>query len=108
MIVNQGIWQTEPVPVFVDAVCSQIVCAYQGSAGSPSLIDILATLDFICQSASHCARLFISSCKIWQSMGDSMFLYKTQSTAKGRTDDLIFSGRSLIKMRNRTGPKTDP
>ena len=36
-----------------------------------------------------------------------MFLYKTQSSAKRRTDDLIFSGRSLIKMRNRTGPKTD-
>ena len=36
-----------------------------------------------------------------------MFLYKTQSSAKWRTDDLIFSGRSLIKMRNRTGPKTD-
>ena len=37
-----------------------------------------------------------------------MFLYKTQSSAKRQTDDLIFSGRSLIKMRNRTGPKTDP
>ena len=37
-----------------------------------------------------------------------MFLYKTQSSAKRRTDDLIFSGRSLIKMRNRTGPRTDP
>ena len=32
-----------------------------------------------------------------------MFIYKTQSSAKRRTDDLIFSGRSLIKMRNRTG-----
>ena len=37
-----------------------------------------------------------------------MFLYKTQSSAKRRTDGLIFSGRSLIKMRNRTDPKTDP
>ena len=37
-----------------------------------------------------------------------MFLYKTQSSAKRRTDDPIFSGRSLMKMRNRTGPKTDP
>ena len=36
-----------------------------------------------------------------------MFPYKTQSSAKRRTDDLIFSGRSLIKMRNRTGPRTD-
>ena len=32
-----------------------------------------------------------------------MFLYKTQSSAKRRTDVLIFSGRSLIKMRNRSG-----
>ena len=37
-----------------------------------------------------------------------MFIYKTQLSAKRRTDDLIFSGRSLIKMRNRTGPKTYP
>ena len=37
-----------------------------------------------------------------------MFLYKTLSSAKRRTDDLIFSGRSLIKIRNRTGSKTDP
>ena len=37
-----------------------------------------------------------------------MFLYKTQSQAKRRTDDLIFSGRSLMKMRNRTGFRTDP
>ena len=28
--------------------------------------------------------------------------------AKRRTDDLIFSGRSFIKMINRTGHKTDP
>ena len=37
-----------------------------------------------------------------------MFLYKTQSSDKRRADDLILSGRSLIKMRNRTVPKTDP
>ena len=36
-----------------------------------------------------------------------MFLYKTQLSAKRRTDDLIFSGRSLIKMRNRSSPRTD-
>ena len=36
------------------------------------------------------------------------FLYKTQSSVKRRTDDLIFSGISLIKTRNRTGPKTGP
>ena len=37
-----------------------------------------------------------------------MFIYKTKSSAKRRTDDLIFSRKSLIKMRNKTGPKTDP
>ena len=37
-----------------------------------------------------------------------MFLYKTQSSAKRQTDDLILSGRSLIKIKKRTGPKTDP
>ena len=31
-----------------------------------------------------------------------------QSSANSRTDDLILSGRSLMKIRNRTGPKTDP
>ena len=37
-----------------------------------------------------------------------MFLYKIQSSAKRRTDDLIFSGRSLLKMRHRTCPNTVP
>ena len=37
-----------------------------------------------------------------------MFLYKTQSSANRRTDDLILSGRSLINIKKRTGPKTDP
>ena len=37
-----------------------------------------------------------------------MFLYTTQSSAKRRTDDLILSGRSLINIKKRTGPKTDP
>ena len=27
---------------------------------------------------------------------------------KWRTDDIILSGRSLMKMRKRTGPKTEP
>ena len=43
--------------------------------------------------------------QVWQSVGDFIFLYKTHSPAKGRTDDLIFSGRSFIKMRNRTDPR---
>ena len=53
-------------------------------------------------------RLFRSSCRIRQSVSDFMFLYNTQSSAKRRTDDLILSGRSLINIKKRTGPKTDP
>ena len=37
-----------------------------------------------------------------------MFLYKTQSSAKRQTDDLILSGRSLMNIKTRTGPKTVP
>ena len=37
-----------------------------------------------------------------------MFLYRTQSSANRRTEDLMLSGRSFIKIRNRIGPKTDP
>ena len=33
--------------------------------------------------------------------------YNTQSSAKRRTYDVILSGRSLTKIRKRTGPKTD-
>ena len=40
--------------------------------------------------------------------GGLIFLYNTQSSAKRRKDDLIFSGRSLIKIRKGTEPKTDP
>ena len=37
-----------------------------------------------------------------------MFLYRTQSSANRRTEDLILSGKSLMKIRKRIGPKTDP
>ena len=36
-------------------------------------------------------------------MSELIFLHKTQSPY-----DLILSGRSLIEIKNRTGPKTDP
>ena len=65
-------------------------------------------LTFICQSDSHCARLFRSSCKTLQSLGDFIFLYNTQSSAKRRTEDRKFSGRSLIKIRKRTRLMTYP
>ena len=68
----------------------------------------LATLNFICQSASHCASRSRSSCKIRQSEGEYMFLYRTQSSANKRTDDLMLSGRSLMNTKKRTGPRTEP
>ena len=37
-----------------------------------------------------------------------MFLYKTHSSASRWTEDLMLSGKSFIKIRNRIGPKTDP
>ena len=76
-------------------------------AGSSSLSDSLATLNFICQSVSHCARLFMSFCKIWQSIGGSYIPVQNTIVIKEEKDDLILSGRSLIKMRNRISPKTD-
>ena len=35
-------------------------------------------------------------------------VYRTLSSANRRTEDLMLSGRSFIKIRNRIGPKTDP
>ena len=69
----------------------------------------LATLNFICQSASNCPKLVRSSCKIKQSWSEYIFLYRTQSSANMRTEDLTFSSTSFMKMRNRnrTGPRTD-
>ena len=37
-----------------------------------------------------------------------IFLYRTQSSVNRQTEDLMLSGRSFMKMRNRTGPRTDP
>ena len=68
----------------------------------------LATLNFICQSASHCPKLVRSSCRVKQSWIEYTFLYRTQSSANRQTEDLMFSGKSFIKIRNRIGPKTDP
>ena len=36
-----------------------------------------------------------------------MLLYRTKSSTSRQTKDLILSGRSFIKVRNRIGPKTD-
>ena len=37
-----------------------------------------------------------------------MFLYRTQSSANKRTDDLMLSGRSLMNTKKRTGPRPEP
>ena len=63
----------------------------------------LATLNFICQSASHCAGRSRLSWKIKQSEGEYMFLYRTQLSANKRTDDLMLSERSLMNTKKRTG-----
>ena len=55
-----------------------------------------------------CKAVLVISCRIWQSMGGFYISVQDTIISIRRTDDLIFSGRSFIKMRNRTGPKTDP
>ena len=37
-----------------------------------------------------------------------MFLYRTQLSADRQTEDLMLSGRSIMKIRKSIGPKTDP
>ena len=69
---------------------------------------LLHLLNFICQSACQSPRLSRSSCKMRQSCNEWMFLYRTQSSASRRTEDLILSGKSLMKIRKRISPKTDP
>ena len=66
----------------------------------------LATLNFICHSASLCPKLVRSSCMIKQSWIEHMFLYRTQSSANRQTEYLMLSGRSYIIIRNRIGPRT--
>ena len=64
-------------------------------------------IEFICQSASHCPKLVRSYCRIKLSWIQFMFLYRTQSSANRRTEDLVLYSKSCIKIRNRIGPKTD-
>ena len=39
---------------------------------------------------------------------ECILLYRTQSSANRQTEDLMLSGRLFMKMRNRTGPRTNP
>ena len=39
--------------------------------------------------------------------GKCIILYRTQSSVNSQTEDLMLSCRSLMKMRNRTGPRTN-
>ena len=59
----------------------------------------LATLNIICQPASHCSKLVRSSCRVKQPWIEYMFLYRTQSSANRRTEDLMLSGKSLKAWR---------
>ena len=54
------------------------------------------------------SKLVKSSHRIKHSWIKYMFLYRTQTSASRQTEDLILSGRSFIKVRDRIGPKTDP
>ena len=50
-------------------------------------------------------KIFLQNETVLQRMN---VLYKTQSSANRRTEDLILSSKSFMKIRKRIGPKTDP
>ena len=62
----------------------------------------------ICQSFSHFSSAARSSCRVMVSWRDVIRLYKRESSAKSRMSDLVQSGMSLMKVRNRRGPRTVP
>ena len=57
---------------------------------------------------SHSTILSRSSCSSLQSSLEATTRYAIVSSAKSRTCDDSESGRSLIKTRNKIGPRTDP
>ena len=66
---------------------------------SHSNSDILSTMmNFICVAASHSPKLVRSSCRVKQSQSECMFIYRTQSAANRRTENLMLSGKSFIKI----------
>ena len=61
----------------------------------------------ICQSDSHLNMLLMSFWSSFESVTFWIFLYNTQSSANRRAVDICtFSGRSLIKGSNMSGPNT--
>ena len=70
----------------------------------------MTTLNYICQLASHCLKLVRSSSVLVGSIGPELNIcsYTGQSSTNRQTGDLMLSGKSFIKIRNRIGPKTDP
>ena len=57
---------------------------------------------------SHVASLSMSSCSRFRSLLDDICWYSIQSSAKSQSVlELMSPGRSLMKIRNRTGPTTD-
>jgi hypothetical protein len=57
---------------------------------------------------SHCASLSKSFCSVSQSEKCLIGLHRIQSSAKSRVCDDITAGKSLINVRKRRCPRTDP
>ena len=57
---------------------------------------------------SHCASLSKSFCSVSQSEKFLIGLYRIQSSAKSRVCDDTAAGKSLINVRKRRCPRTDP
>ena len=83
---------TEQFPKFDCVVISQKVFVCDADAESLSY--------FLCQSTSHCPKLARSN--------SPEVNVHIPIQGNMRTEDLMLSGRSFMKMRNRIGPKTDP
>ena len=68
----------------------------------------LSGWNFMPYVVSQVVKLFRSFCTIFESPRVLISLYTTKSYAKSLHGLLIVEGRSLIKTRNRTGPRTVP
>ena len=68
----------------------------------------LSMLNGSCQAADQLASASISCCSILHSSGLSTVLNTFVSSANIFTTELIESGKSLIYIKNRTGPRTLP
>ena len=77
------------------------------------VIVIVMTLHFFglnlsCHLSCHACSCMRSCCSSWKSRTDFTDLYITQSSANSRTVDVVCLARSLMKIRNSSGPSTNP